>query len=87
MVDLESVVNAMPEEKRFVLLPALKILADTGLFSAYARANKNQLVDERMDSDDEAALASEIREMRQTNRIILGLEESAKLLTKGIEDA
>jgi hypothetical protein len=82
--DLESVIDTMPDLKH-ELLPALKILVDAGVFSKLAHANANQLVDGRMDSDDEAALAKEIRDIRQTNRILLGLEESARQLTKGIE--
>ena len=83
MVDLESIVKNMPAREK--LLPALKILADSGLLTAYARANANQLVEGRMDSDDEAALAKEVRDVRQTNRILLGLEESARQLTKGMD--
>lgn len=76
----------MPVDKQHLLLPALRILANSGLFSALARANANQLVEGRMDSDDEVALAKEVRDVRQTNRILLGLEESAKQLTKGMTD-
>lgn len=83
MVDLESIVNTLPGDTH-KLLSALKILADSGLMTAYARANGNQLVDGRMDSDDEAALAKEVRDVRQTNRVLLGFEESAKQLTKGM---
>lgn len=86
-LDLEAFVNQLDHEKRQKLLPALAILADVGMFSALARANGNQLVDGRMDSEDEVALAKEVREVRQTNRVLLGLEESAKQLTKGIENA
>lgn len=86
MVDLDSIIESMPEWKH-KLLPALKILADSKLLSAIARANANQLVDGRMDSEDEAAVAKEVREHRQTNRILLGLEDSARELTKGIENA
>jgi hypothetical protein len=84
--DLESIVSALPPDQQHRALPALKILVDVGLFSALARANANQLVEGRMDSDDEVALAKEVRDVRQTNRILLGLEESARQLTKGIED-
>jgi len=84
--DLESIVSALSPDQQHRALPALKILVDVGLFSALARANANQLVEGRMDSDDEAALAKEVRDVRQTNRILLGLEESARQLTKGIED-
>ena len=84
--DLESILETIPDKKHEVL-PALKILVDAGVFSALARANANQLVEGRMDSDDEVALAKEVRDVRQTNRILLGLEESAKQLTKGIENA
>jgi hypothetical protein len=86
-LNLESYVNGIGEEARQRLLPALVILADMGLFSALARANGNQLVEDRMDSEDEVALAKEVREVRQANRVLLGLEESAKHLTKGIERA
>lgn len=86
MVNLESVIDDKPE-KRQQLLEALKILVDEKVFSLLARANANQLVHERMDDGDEVALAKEIREQRQTNRILLGLEESAKELTKGMNDA
>lgn len=82
MVNLESIVQQMPRQEE--LLPALKILADSGLLTAYARANANQLVDMRMDSDDEVAIAKEVRDIRQTNRILLGFEESARQITKGI---
>lgn len=83
-MDLESVINALPEKKQ-QLLEALKVLADAKVFSLLARANANQLVNERMDSDDDDALTKEIREHRQTNRILLGFEESARELTKGME--
>jgi hypothetical protein len=86
-LDLEHFVNQLDEEKRQKLLPALGILVEVGMLSALARVNMNQLVDQRMDSEDEAALAKEVREVRQTNRVLLGLEESAKQLTKGIENA
>jgi hypothetical protein len=69
------------------LLEALKVLVDTKVFSLLAHANANQLVDGRMDSDDEASVVSQVRECRQTNKILLGFEESADQLTKGIEDA
>ncbi len=85
-LDLDSIVERLPGEQKIAVLPALKILVDVGLFSALARANANQLVDGRMDSEDEVALAKEVRDTRQTNRILLGLEESAKQLTKGMED-
>lgn len=83
-MDLKALIETMPERKR-QLLEALKILVDAELFSQLARANTNQLVDGRIDSADELALVKEIREHRQTNRILLGFEESAKQLTKGIE--
>jgi hypothetical protein len=85
MVDLESVIKELPGDTH-QLLSALKILADSGLMSAYARANGNQLVDGRMDSEDEAAIAKEVRDVRQTNRVLLGFEESAKQITKGISN-
>ena len=84
MVDLDSVIGSLTPEWQHKLVPALKILAESKLLTACARANSNQLVDGRMDSDDEAAIANEVREIRQTNRILLGLEESARELTKGI---
>ena len=85
MVDLESVIKELSGDTH-QLLSALKILVDSGLMSAYARANGNQLVDGRMDSDDEAAIAKEVRDVRQTNRVLLGFEESAKQITKGISN-
>lgn len=87
MVDLESVVNSMPEHK-LTLLPALKILVDLEVFSQLAHLNTSRMVDERMDSDvDEDTLAKEIREARQTNRILFGLQETARKLTEGMENA
>lgn len=86
MDNLESIIKSMPE-KRQQLLEALKILVDAKIFSLLARANANQLVDGRMDSDDEDTVVSQVRECRQTNKILLGFEESAKQLTKGIENA
>jgi hypothetical protein len=86
MGSLESLINSMPE-KRQQLLEALKVLVDTKVFSLLARAKANQLVDGRMDSEDEPALISQIRECRQTNKILLGFEESASQLTKGMDDA
>lgn len=86
MSNLESILNLMPEKKH-QLLEALKILVDAKVFSLLARANANQLVDGRMDSDDEVALVSQVRECRQTNKILLGFEESAHQLTKGLDDA
>ncbi|MGL5935884.1 MAG: hypothetical protein ACRCZI_09720 [Cetobacterium sp.] len=86
MNDLKSVINELPGEYPLKVLPALKILVDAGLFKAVARANGNQLVEGRIDSDDEAALIKEIRETRQTNRVLIGFEESARQLTKGIEE-
>lgn len=85
MVDLESIVNKLPVDQ-FKLLTALKILVDSGLIKAITRANGNQLVDARMDSEDEAAIAKEVRDVRQTNRVLLGFEESARELTKGLSD-
>lgn len=86
MNDLQSIVNSMPDSK-LELQKAFKILADNRVFSLLARANANQLVDERMDFEDEVALAKEVRDHRQTNRILLGLEESAREIAKGIENA
>ena len=86
MDNLQTIINSMPDSK-FELQKALKVLVDTQLLSKLARANANQLVDQRMDSDDEIALLKEIREQRQTNRILIGLEESARDIVKGIEDA
>lgn len=86
MVDLETVIRALPGDQQFKTLEALKILVDFKVLSLFARANGNQLVEMRMDSSDEDALVREIREVRQTNRVLLGLEESAKQLTKGMED-
>lgn len=83
-MELKALIDTMPERKQ-QLLEALKILVDAQLFSQLARANTNQLVDGRMDSGDESALVKEVREHRQTNRILLGFEESAKQLTKGME--
>jgi hypothetical protein len=62
---------------------ALKVLVDAEVFSLLARANSNQLVDGRMDSEDEPALVNQIRECRQTNRILLGFEESATSTNEG----
>lgn len=87
MADLKRIIENLPVETRIKVLPALKILVDAQLFSLIARANANQLVDGRMDSDDEAAILKEIREHRQTNRILLGFEELVRDITKGIEDA
>lgn len=84
--DLESIVKALPGEAQIVVLPALRILVDNGILSALARANGNQLVEGRMDSEDEVALAKEVRDVRQTNRVLLGLEESARQLTKGMSN-
>lgn len=86
MSDLDSIINSMPEKKH-ELLAALKVLVDNRVFSLLVRAKANQLVNERMDSEDEIALAKEVREHRQTNRILLGFEETAKQLTKGMNDA
>jgi hypothetical protein len=87
MDDLKRIIDTLPVETKIKVLPALKILADSKLFSLIARANANQLVDGRMDSEDELAIVQEVREHRQTNRILLGFEELVRDLTKGIEDA
>jgi hypothetical protein len=84
MPDLESVIKQYYPDQQIELLLALKIIADAGLFSACARASTIQLVSERMDSEDEVAIVKEVRNIRQTNRILLGLEESALQLTKGL---
>lgn len=85
---LDSIINS-PElaDRKLKLLESLKVLVDAEVFSRLARQNANQLVDGRMDSDDESAIAKEVREIRQTNRILLGLEESAKQLTEGFNNA
>ena len=86
-MELNQIIEALPVETRVKVLPALKVLVDAKLFTLIARQNANQLVDGRMDSDDEAAVVKEIREHRQTNRILLGFESLIADITKGIEDA
>lgn len=86
MADLSAIIESMPDRKQQIL-EALKILVDVKMFTLLARANANQLVDGRMDSEDEDALVKEVREHRQTNRILLGFEESARQILKGHENA
>ena len=81
----KEIFDQLPEDVRVKILPCLKVLADSGLLSLIARANANHLVDGRMDSDPEV-IAKEVLEVRQANRILLGLEASAKEMTKGIEN-
>jgi uncharacterized membrane protein len=83
--DLKLVIESLPVDQIKVLL-AFKILVESGVFTALARANANHLVDRRMDWENESEIAKEIREIRQTNRILLGLEESARQLTEGMKD-
>lgn len=80
-------IDQLSGEYRITVLPALKILVDSGLLSLVARANTNHLVDNRMDCESEEEIVNEVRKVRQANRILLGLEESARELTKGIENA
>jgi hypothetical protein len=82
MDNLQAIIDSKLHVKH-ELLAALKILVDEQVFTLLARANANQLLDQRMDSEDEVALAKEIREHRQTNRILLGFEATARELTKG----
>lgn len=86
-MELDRIIAELPVDIRVKILPALKVLVDAQLFSLIARANANQLVDGRMDSEDEAAIVKEVREHRQTNRILLGFEELVRDITKGIENA
>lgn len=85
MVDLEAIISRTDGTNQHEILHALKILVTHNVFGQLAHLNANQLVEGRMDSDDEDALVKEVRDIRQTNRILLGLEESARQLTKGIE--
>lgn len=87
MVDLGSCLASVPELNRGKVLEALKILADAEIFTRLARMNANQLVENRIDSSEEGDLVREIREVRQTNRVLLVLEESARELTKGMDNA
>jgi len=84
MIDLAFVINRMDTGNRVEVLSALKILVEHNVLGQVAHTNMNQLVDNRMDSEDEVAIVREVRETRQTNRVLLGLEESARQLTKGI---
>lgn len=83
MIDLESTIASMPE-KRHEIMDALKVLVDTKLLSKAVQWSANQLIDKRMDWEDSDAILKEIREQRQTNRILLGFEESAREITKGM---
>lgn len=83
MVDLEQVIRENDPMNRAEILGALEILVTHNVFGRLAHLNRNHLVDSRMDSEDDVALTKEIREVRQTNRVLLGLEASAKQLTEG----
>ena len=85
-LDLDSLLKGMDPGERFSVLPAIKILVEHRVFTRMAHANMNQLVENRLDFEDEAAVVKEIRETRQTNRILLGLEESAKQYLEGMKD-
>ena len=82
----KELIDQLPPEIRVKMLPCLKVLAESGLLSLIARAKANHLVDGRMDSSDPEAIAKEVLEVRQANRILLGLEESAREITKGTEN-
>lgn len=67
-----------------VLLQALKRVADAEILPKLARLNSESLVDGRMDSDDLEAIANEVQLIRNTNRILLGLQADIIDLTKDI---
>lgn len=78
MIDMESALKEIPPELLPNVIPALQILVESGLIAHMVRLNKNQLVDGRTDFDDDEAIHKEVRDIRQTNRVLLGFEESAK---------
>jgi len=82
--DFSQIIKELPGDTDKII-GALKILAECGIFTAMSRKNMNRLVDGRVDSDvGDVELAQEIREVRQTNRVLLSLEESAHQITKGM---
>lgn len=85
MVDFDSFLRETDDAQKHEVIHALKILVRHGVLGRLASMNANQLVEGRMDSEDEDALVKEIRDIRQTNRILLGLEESARQILKGID--
>lgn len=83
--NLESVLASMDPGERYTLLPHLKILVESKLLSRMANANVSHFVEGRVDLEDAQKLAEEILDIRQTNRVLLGFEESAREITKGID--
>lgn len=85
-MDLDSVISQLDPIPREDVKKALQVLVEGGIFPSLVRANMNRLVEGRVDSDSEDALIKEVRDIRQTNRALLMLEESAKQIVKGMND-
>ncbi len=73
----------LPIEVKIEIFPALKLIQEHRILSLAAKYAQERVVNERMDFDDESALVKEIRELRQTTRTLMALEESIKLFMEG----
>ena len=82
MVNLDTLLDDLELGARVKVVEALEILVTHEVFVKWATMNMNRLVAGRTDSDDEVAIAKEVRDIRQTNRVLLGLHESARQLFK-----
>lgn len=82
MTNIESVLHEFDPAEREKIVQALGILVEAGFMTRLIRLNKNQLVDGRMDWEDQTAVEQEVRDIRQTNRVLLSFQESARQITE-----
>jgi len=82
MIDLTQAAAGFDYETHRAVVKALGVLTESGIFQILVRDGMNPLIAGRFDSEDEDALLKEIRDLRQTNRFLLGFEESALQFVK-----
>lgn len=86
MIDAKALRSEYDPADWRLIASSLEILVDTGFLTRLARLNKNHLVDSRTDSEDELVILKEVLEVRQTNRVLLTLEESARGIIEELND-
>lgn len=86
-VDFSQLAAELTQEELLEFLPAIKVLTNLQAFDRLIRMNKTQLLDGGVAWDASDDVFQRVKELTQTNKTLLILQESANQLTEGMNNA
>lgn len=84
--NFDSVFKELDADFQTYLIPILEQLVDSQILTLLAQAKVKALGEGRYDWNDRVALNREVTEVRQVNKVLLGLQEEIISTLKGIQD-